>query len=112
MNHTNTKMVVATTILQQLGGNKFIAMTGAKDLVGQTNSLMFKLPTGFAKDRINFVQIKLMPDDTYTMQFHIASMDNIRKGKPFLEKIQEYTDVYWDQLQELFTEATGLYTHL
>ena len=111
MNHTNTKMVVATTILQQLGGNKFIAMTGAKRFYGDENSLSFALikTPGFAKKGINFVKITLMPDDTYKMEFNKIIWGN---GFPTIKPIQEYTDVYWDQLQELFTEATGLYTHL
>ena len=34
---------VAKTILQQLGGNKFIAMTGAKNFGSSKNSLQFKI---------------------------------------------------------------------
>jgi len=32
-------MKIAEIILEQLGGNKFIRMTGARNLVGDTNSL-------------------------------------------------------------------------
>ena len=35
---------IATTILQQLGGSRFIAMTGAKNLVAEENALIFRLP--------------------------------------------------------------------
>ena len=105
------KMIVATTILEQLGGNKFIAMTGAKDLVGQADSLMFKLPKkpGFVKQGINFVKIILMPDDTYKIEFSKISLKRYVKMHWEIKRID---DVYCDQLQELFTEVTGLDTHL
>lgn len=35
-------MTIANTILEQLGGNKFIAMTGAKKLVGLDYSHRFQ----------------------------------------------------------------------
>ena len=50
-------MSTAKEILNQLGGNKFIAMTGARNLGATENSLCFKLPRGFAKDSINFVKV-------------------------------------------------------
>ena len=102
-------MNVAIRTLQQIGGNKFIAMTGAKNIVSDGNSLNFKLPNNFAKKGINFVKITLIPTDTYKMVF---SKITWRKYVPTIKLIQEYTDVYNDQLQELFTEATGLDTHL
>ena len=102
-------MNVATTILQQLGGNKFNAMTGAKNHTADDNALMFKLPSNFATDGINFVKIRLMPDDTYTMEF---SKITWRKYVPTIKSIKILTDVYCDQLQTLFTKVTGLDTHL
>ncbi|AXF77019.1 hypothetical protein AV903_14875 [Erwinia tracheiphila] len=40
---------IAVEILNQLGGNKFIAMTGAKNFVWLENGgLIFKLPSNFA----------------------------------------------------------------
>ena len=39
------KMTIANTILEQLGGNKFIAMTGAKNFVSDGNTLRMTLPT-------------------------------------------------------------------
>lgn len=42
---------IATTILKQLGGNRFLAMTGAKHLAYGDNDLRFRLPK--AKDKIN-----------------------------------------------------------
>ena len=39
-----TDLTVANTILQQLGGNKFRVMTGAKNFVGSNDALTFRLP--------------------------------------------------------------------
>lgn len=37
-------MTVANTILEQLGGSKFLAMTGAKNLLADGNTLLMTLP--------------------------------------------------------------------
>ncbi len=98
---------VAREILQQLGGNKFIAMTGARNFVDGGKFLQFKLPK--AKDGINFVKITLNSMDTYDMEF-----GRIRKvGGELTYKVVSTADgIYNDQLQEIFTRYTGLYTKL
>lgn len=93
---------VAKNILQQLGGNRFTAMTGAKEFLGGADTLSFKIPRS---NGINAVSIKLEANDTYTMRFISASVRKID------EKVV-HRDVYADQLQSLFTEATGLLTSL
>jgi hypothetical protein len=104
-------MTVAMTILDQLGGHKFRVMTGAKNFIGAENSLSFTLPGGggFTKHGINHVKVILTPRDTYDMQFY-----RVRKsrGLPTLTQVTSFSDVYFDQLQELFTKATGLVTSL
>jgi len=94
---------IAKTILQQLGGNKFTAMTGARNLVDGGKYLAFKL--GRAKDSINYVKITLTSMDLYDMEFGM-----IRAGKYTVKK--KVKGVYNDQLQQTFTETTGLYTKL
>lgn len=42
-------MTVANEILRQLGGNKFLVMTGANHLIGDTYSLSMKLPRNMSK---------------------------------------------------------------
>ena len=102
-------MNVATIILQQLGGSRFNAMTGAKDHFADGNALQFKLPNNFAKDGINFDKIRLMPDDTYKMEF---SKFTKKRYVWATWVIKEIDNVYNDQLQSIFTEVTGLDTHL
>jgi len=95
---------IASTTLNQLGGNRFIAMTGAKGLsFGLDGTLRFKV--GRNALNVNHVQVSLNGKDLYDMKF-IA----IRGAKITTKK--EYSDVYGDQLQNLFTEATGMYTSL
>ena len=98
-------MTIAQTILQQLGGNKFIVMTGAKTLVAHENGLSFRLPTNFAKKKINYVKITLDANDLYTVEFIYIRGIN-------MTAIVVHDDVYAEMLQELFTAETGLDTHL
>jgi hypothetical protein len=97
----------ARTIHKQLGGNRFTAMTGAKDFMASENGLQFRIPK--AKDGINHVQVHLQGDDTYKVIYgRIAKKDGIPQHKV----ISEHEGLYADQLQSHFTNHTGLYTHL
>jgi hypothetical protein len=100
-------LTVANTILEQLGGRRFIMFTGAKNLVGSDNSLSFRLPK--AKDGINAVEIRLEPSDTYRVRFY--RVGDRRTGYKHTDK-SVHDDIYCDQLVELFERQTGLYTHL
>ncbi|WP_323086607.1 hypothetical protein [Providencia alcalifaciens] len=102
---TTRNQEIATTILSQMGGNRFIVMTGAKHLGFIENGLQFKLPARFAAKGINCVQVILDPSDTYTMRFLKISRVNI-------EEVEKTEGLFFDQLQSTFTEQTGLYTHL
>jgi len=100
------KQYVAKTILEQLGGNKFVVMTGAKNFINWGNGLSFKLPGAeFAKQGINYVKITLDPSDTYTMEFGRT------RGSEY-KVINTHNNIYFDVLQEVFTRETGLETHL
>lgn len=98
---------IAKTILQQLGGNRFTTMTGAKNLCAldeQCGGLSFKLPK-FAGVKVNYVKIVLNGADLYDVEF----------GRIYGLKyttISKHENIYFDQLQELFEKETGLYTHL
>jgi len=98
---------IAQTILQQLGGRRFVVMTGARNLVGLSQGLGFKLPSGFARNGINYVRITLDPSDTYTVEFM-----KIPRGKYEAVPVRSVSGVYDDGLQQLFTSETGLDTNL
>jgi hypothetical protein len=97
---------VAQTILAQLGGNKFIAMTGAYSLSHSADSLSMRLPTKAARG-VGGIRITLDGNDTYTM----IAFKMKRKTFEVVESFKE-SGLYWDQLGQAFTEATGLLTSL
>jgi len=94
---------VAQTILKQLGGGRFALMTGAKGFTSTGNGVFFRI--GRNHRSINKVSVDLMGDDTYTMKFC-----RVRKSVATVAK--EVKGLYFDQLQEVFTRETGMYTHL
>jgi hypothetical protein len=101
---TNSDMSVAEEILRQLGGNKFCAMTGAKNFVGTSNSLSMKI--GRNSSDSNFLKITLNSMDTYDLKF-------CKLTKRFEEKsVTEYSNIYNDMLTDQFTAHTGMYTSL
>lgn len=108
-------MTVAEIILRQLGGGKFIAMTGAKQLIAGENRLGMLLPKNASK--ANRLVIVLDADDTYTMRFYRFTAGRVnRKTLTYIEeKIEEVKSVhgvYCDMLQDVFTKVTGMHTHL
>jgi hypothetical protein len=102
---TTEATATAQTILAQLGGNKFIAMTGAKNIMRHPDgalSLKFQMCR-----KANYMKITLNSLDTYDIEF-----GKIRQGKLAYTMTQPFWDVYSDQLQDIFTHYTGLNTHL
>lgn len=95
----------AGEVLRQLGGNRFIAMTGAKDFFKDDKKAMIGFKIGRNCNNINYVRITLNSMDTYDLEFI-----NIRKFKVTIKSKAE--GVYNDQLQSIFTEYTGMDTHL
>ena len=96
---------ISAEILRQLGGSKFIAMTGAKNLAHDDDgSLSFKI--GRNKSGAQYVKVQYNHgSDDYTLSFGKIS------GEEYKE-LKSYKGVYADMLQELFTEFTGMDTHL
>jgi hypothetical protein len=95
---------IAETILQQLGGNYFIAMTGARSFCFDNGSLTFRLPAP-AGLRAFGIQIQLTPLDLYDVTF-------IRMQKDYSVDKETIDRVYCDQLCDLIEKKTGLRTSL
>jgi hypothetical protein len=98
---TNESQTIATEILNQLGGSRFVAMTGAKMFAHDAGSLRFRLPSRFAREGINFVKVTLTAADDYTVEFGKVWGINYRM-------IATQTGIYADTLRAAFTQATGL----
>jgi hypothetical protein len=98
-------MSVADEIYRQMGGYRFATMTGAKHFASGEDKLQFSLPK--CKDGINKVVITLTPEDLYTLEFYRLKWRSVEYNL-----VSEIQCVFADQLQEVFTEYTGLYTSL
>jgi hypothetical protein len=93
---------IANEILRQLGGQRFLVMTGARNLLSfdtldatrKWPGLQVQFPHGKAK----YMRIALAPSDTYTIQFMT------RSGRV----TKEYDDIYVDVLQRVVSDYTGL----
>ena len=90
---------IAKTILQQLGGNKFIAMTGAKNLGFTNNGLQMKI--GRNSKGITHVIISLKSTDTYDVEF--IKMRGVNR-----KVVKKLKGVYADQLGTMFKNYTGM----
>jgi hypothetical protein len=97
-------MEIATTILNQLGGKRFIVMTGSKNFVITANGgLLMKLSRNVSGAQ--YLKIELNGSDLYEMQFYSVRGIDIKQKA-------EFSDVYCDQLTNIFESVTGLYTSL
>ena len=89
----------AAIILKQIGGNRFIAMTGAKGFAFSDKYMSFKI--GRNSKGINFVRIGHNAMDTYDMEFGFVSV----KGLKVKKKVK---GVYADMLGTMFKKYTGM----
>lgn len=90
-----TDLTVAKTILAQLGGERFVMMTGATGFIGSADSLTFKL--GRNPGRVTHVRVTLTTDGFYDMTL-------FRTGKG----PHSHDGIHRDMLQEVFGANTGL----
>ncbi len=94
---------IATTIINQLGGNKFRAMTGANNFVATKSGVQFKFK---GSRKVNCCVITLDPSDTYTVEFW-----KIKRNCDF-DMIESSDMIYADMLPRIFESETGLRTSL
>jgi hypothetical protein len=92
-------MSAAAVILEQLGGGRFLAMTGAVCL-DCGDALQIKLPR---ISKLSAVRIALDPaTDTYTLQGYRG------RGVKIAPAGAPEAGIYADSLRRFFTAATGL----
>lgn len=113
---TNSPEIVeeAYAILLQLGGRRFLDMTGADELMaaGRTASNpnpWLRLNLRRNQARVNRLKITLMPTDTYTVEFYHQELVD---WAPVITNKQTFELVYGEDLPSLFTSVTGYDTHL
>lgn len=102
--------MIAQTILQQMGGHRFALTTGSKDFIGLGNGLLMSL----SQNKTSANRLEIIYDeglDLYNMRFYRKTFSK----KTFESKtkdITKYEGIYFDMLEEIFTEVTGLNTRL
>lgn len=107
--------MVATTILEQLGGSKFLAMTGSKNLLSDSKTLRMDLVKNESK--ANKLWIILESTDTYTMRFFKftpgkVNMKTFEFKDDKTKEIILINGIHADMLQLMFKEITGMDTRL
>jgi len=91
-------------IWSQIGGFRSMTMIGAYDYLSDgPNALIFKFK---ASRKFNFCRIEYLPDpDLYKMilaKYNWSKLD----FRPIKQEI--FNEVYADQLQDIFSDKTGL----
>ena len=115
-------MNIADIIYEQLGGNRFVAMTGSKNFlygeVTETNHEPW-LRMDLAKNhsKCNRLKITLNGKDLYRLEFYAMRKTSAKKiledrnADMFtISNTQIIDDVYAEDLQNVFTNTTQLYT--
>lgn len=102
MTHTNdTNANIAAEILSQLGGRKFIAMTGAT-LMRDGSKLIVKFK---GSQTANLMTVSLNSMDLYDVVISKFRGMNVKE-------VATIENAYADMLQPFFTKVTKLYTSL
>lgn len=99
--------MIAKTILQQIGGRRFSAMTGSRDFIDLGNGLRMNL----SRNKTSANRLEILLDeatDTYRMRFYRMTVSKHFDVKT--KDIAVYEGVYCDMLEDIFTSVTGLYT--
>lgn len=96
---------VPQTILAQLGGSRFIAMTGAKSFVGGERTLSFHLPSKITKHNAKAMRITLNDMDLYDLEL-------LKMRKFEVTLVDKNQNIHVEDLRKTFTEMTGLDTSL
>lgn len=105
-------------ILEQLGGNKFIAMTGARNfLCDGDKKLEMKLPQNMSKANRLIITLDESESDTYKMVFSKFTPGRLNKNtfkwvEPKEKIIEIFECVYNVELQRIFSDITGMDTKL
>lgn len=129
---------IASDIMAQLGGHKFVVMTGARDIVALDRGVKFRI--GRNASKANMIRVTLTSMDTYIVEFikrgrelnpvtllakvfrdgmsesefNTAYELALQKAKKASEDkvLHTVSGVYCDTIQQVFTAYTGMNTHL
>ena len=109
-------MSAANIIYQQIGGNRFAAMTGSHHFLADGNTLRMQLVKNKSKaNRLYITYDEVL--DLYNMRFFRETIGRLNyKTGMWIEgkvvEVEKIEGVYCDMLEDVFERVTGLYTHL
>jgi hypothetical protein len=95
---------VAQTIVAQLGGNAFAAITGSRNFLESHAGQGVTFMVGRGPRGVTHVEIILEASDTYRVRF-----SRLDSRTCTMTTLAEHGDVYVDQLLDVFEGETGLY---
>lgn len=112
-NNTRTpQQQIADTIVAQTGGfSRLKTMIGAHTFILKEHSEAHEGGVGimFRNRRMNYVEVLLAWDDTYTMRFNRVAATKTGSG---ITTLAEFPGLYNDQLTETFESTTGMRLNL
>jgi hypothetical protein len=112
-----TAKEISMTILKQMGGtNRLKAFVNGRDFIySKDGTTVF---TFSLSKKANGVKIRLNGNDLYDVEFVKVGFKyekiegtNIKFKTATRKTVSEHSDIYNDQLIELFERETGLYLH-
>ena len=95
-----TKDMIAKTILQQIGGKRFTAMTGSRDFIDMGNGLRMSL----ARNKTSANRLDIIYDegaDLYNMRFYRRTFSK-KTFECKTKDIAVHEGIYFDMLEEMF----------
>ena len=93
--------MIAKTILEQIGGRRFAAMTGSKDFIDMGNGLRMSL----ARNKTSANRLDIIYDagaDLYNMRFYRRTFSK-KTFECKTKDIESHEGIYCDMLEEMFT---------
>jgi len=100
---------IAVTILRQIGGKRFVAMTGSHDFINLGNGLRMSL----SRNKTSANRLEIIYDagaDLYNVRFYRQSFSQTFEVK--IKDIKTYAGVYCDMLEDIFSDVTGMYLYM
>ena len=97
--------MIAKTILEQIGGRRFAAMTGSKDFIDMGNGLRMSL----ARNKTSANRLDIIYDavaDLYNMRFYRRTFSK-KTFECKTKDIETHEGIYCDMLEEMFTNGFG-----
>ncbi len=101
---------IAATILRQIGGKRFVVMTGSHDFINLGNGLRMSL----SRNKTSANRLEIIYDagaDLYNMRFYRQSF-SLKIFEVKIKDIKTYEGVYCDMLEDIFSDVTGMHLYM